>query len=289
MSESAPPILRLTLQMLDAQSLEELARHCCRGILELFGAQRAIVRDEDGRIWAEAHVASDPAEPPVPLRLMLNPSPRTELEIDLCAGPDLAVVRGQLLDLVAVARRAWRDRSLLSAEQRRAREDSLTGLENRRSIDEYLGRAFETAIATGVDLTIMAVDLDHFKQVNDDRGHAAGDEVLRLAAESLRRHLRAGDRACRYGGDEFVVALPGLAAGPAASVADRLRQAFAAEAASYGVTMTIGIADLSALGPGQHSGDALVAMADVALYEAKRAGRDCVRQARPLARSVEAG
>lgn len=284
MSESAPPILRLTLQMLDARSLEELAGHCCRGILELFGAQRALVRDASGRIWAEATVASDPAAPPISMRLMLHADPRTELEIDLCAGPDVAIVRGQLLDLVAVARRAWRDRSLLSEEQRRAREDALTGLENRRSIDEYLTRAFEAAVATGADLTLMAVDLDHFKEVNDRRGHAAGDEVLRLAADCLRRHLRAGDRACRYGGDEFLIALPGLGSDTAVAVAERLRGAFATEAAAHGVTMTIGLADLRALGPGQHGGEALVATADAALYEAKRAGRDCVRQAQPSRR-----
>jgi diguanylate cyclase (GGDEF)-like protein len=277
---ATPPVVRLTLAMLDAPDVDALADVCARQVLELFGAVAVRVLDEV-RVWAESAVASDPTGSVVMIRMRISDGEAlpVDLEVTLPRGPDLPIVRQQLLDLVAVARRAWRDRRRLSEERRRAREDVLTGLDNRRGIEDELERAVFEARHSGTSLTVMLIDLDGFKEVNDTDGHPAGDDVLRLAASCFRRHLRPTDRVSRWGGDEFMLLLPGLPAGRAVPVADRLRRAFADDARARGTTMSIGIADLDALDPSSRVAPQLVALADQCLYEAKRAGRNRIVQA----------
>jgi len=156
-----------------------------------------------------------------------------------------------------------------------ARVDELTGLENRRSLEHFLERAVHRAVSTGQELSVMMVDLDHFKDVNDREGHAAGDEVLRVASEFLGSHLRESDRVARWGGDEFLVVVSGLSAVKTRCVADRLRENFAADSRACGATMSIGIADTRSL-PANWGGDAksLLENADRCLYAGKRAGRN---------------
>ena len=272
---ATPPVVRLTLAMLDAPDLEALAQVCAHRVLEVFGAVAVRVLD-DARVWAEAAVASDPVAGAVVVRLRISDAEvhPVDLEVTLPRGPDLPVLRQQLLDLVAVGRRAWRDRRRLEEERRRAREDALTGLDNRRGIEHELERAVIEARRSGGALTVMLVDLDGFKRVNDTDGHPAGDEVLRLAAACFRKHLRPSDRVSRWGGDEFLLVLPGLAAARAMPVAERLRRAFADDERARGTTMSVGIADLEALDPGRRVAGALVQLADECLYAAKRSGRD---------------
>lgn len=277
---ATPPVVRLTLAMLDAPDVEALAQVCARQVLEVFGAQAVRVLDE-GRVWAEAAVASDAAAAVVVLRLRIWDAEDlpVDLEVALQRGPDLPVVRQQLLDLVAVARRAWRDRRRLHEARRHARQDALTGLDNRRGIMDDLERAVLQAQRSGTALTVMLVDLDGFKTVNDTDGHPAGDAVLQLAAACFREHLRPSDHVCRWGGDEFLIVLPGLVASNAVPVADRLRRAFAGDRRARGTTMSIGIADLDALGSEVRIASHVIALADRCLYEAKRGGRNCVVQA----------
>ncbi|MFN4243132.1 MAG: diguanylate cyclase [Tepidisphaerales bacterium] len=153
--------------------------------------------------------------------------------------------------------------------------DPLTGLYNRRALSRLLEREVLLAGRHGTALSLAMVDLDHFKDLNDRCGHAAGDEVLRAVATTLSQSLRRSDLCFRYGGDEFCVILPQTAGASALSAMDKLRLAWGKVDASVrrGVTLSIGIAEhrrgLSPAG--------LLAAADAALYDAKSARRDCVR------------
>jgi len=145
-----------------------------------------------------------------------------------------------------------------------ARTDVLTSLGNRRDLDERLARAVPG------DCVVIA-DLDHFKRVNDTRGHAAGDQVLERFGHVLHEHLRRRDYAARYGGEEFVLILPRTEPVQAVNTLRALRAEWAEE--GTGVTFSAGIALIT---PGAAAGSALAA-ADIALYRAKQAGRDRFR------------
>ena len=150
-----------------------------------------------------------------------------------------------------------------------ARTDVLTGLLNRRYATLELERLLAAAARHGRELSVLMLDIDHFKTLNDAHGHEAGDDVLRTIAGRLGGALRAGDVLARWGGEEFVALLPDTGAGGAAVVAERMRVS-AAQATP--VTISVGCATWRA---GEDAG-ALVARADGALYEAKRAGRNRV-------------
>jgi diguanylate cyclase (GGDEF)-like protein len=157
--------------------------------------------------------------------------------------------------------------------------DHLTGLANRRRFSEQLERQFSESVRYGHDLSCCMCDLDHYKQLNDTLGHQLGDEVLVHTAEVIRGMLRRSDLAARYGGDEFVLLLSNTNAEQARAAAQRLREQLALRISQAGnfarlVTLSIGIASLHADHP--TSAEALVAMADRALYAAKRAGKDRV-------------
>ena len=176
---------------------------------------------------------------------------------------------------------------LLAEAERTSMTDALTGLYNRRSLDQLMLREVALADRHGQTLSLVMVDMDHFKQVNDAHGHAAGDHLLRCFAESVRATLRRTDLAFRYGGDEFVIALPQTTAGQAQQVVHKLRQAFAAvdfreaiHQLQHQPTLSVGVAERS-VDTGVLQWPALLAAADAALYDAKSADRNCVRVFRP--------
>lgn len=171
---------------------------------------------------------------------------------------------------------AIRTAQLLHEIERLAASDPLTGLPNRRMFDATLDRELARCRRNGQPLALAVADVDHFKAVNDQHGHQAGDEVLRELAGALRRAIRQEDIVARYGGEEFVVLLPDADVGAALLVAERLRAA-AGEVRRLPTTISIGVAVLD---PGS-GGAGLVARADTALYRAKAAGRDRVVLWRP--------
>jgi diguanylate cyclase (GGDEF)-like protein len=162
--------------------------------------------------------------------------------------------------------------------------DSLTGLFNRRYMAETLEREIHRARRTGNPLTVLVVDIDGFKQQNDAFGHDAGDAVLVELASLLQRSLRKEDIACRYGGEEFVLVLPDAALDNAARRAEQLREAVRRMRVSHKevvlgpITISIGVAAFPDHGA---DGASLLKSADMALYEAKKAGRDRVTLASP--------
>jgi two-component system, cell cycle response regulator len=177
--------------------------------------------------------------------------------------------------------------------------DALTGLKNRRFFDERLHEEFRRAQRYGDYLSLIMVDLDHFKQVNDRFGHPAGDAVLREAAALIRASLRDPDICARYGGEEFAVILPKTHMSGALAVAERIWRAIGAKEFVLGpgedgkapraisVTGSIGIAFYPS--KDINSSDLLLRFADQALYQAKRSGRNtiCLYQAAPYRYETE--
>jgi diguanylate cyclase (GGDEF)-like protein len=168
-----------------------------------------------------------------------------------------------------------------------AATDSLTGLPNKRALSDALAREAAMADRSKSSLSVVMIDVDHFKKVNDTWGHAAGDAVLVRVGEVLLGTLRASDLAARYGGEEFVAVLPSTDAGGAMVVAERMRRAFEAAVTetpqgAIRVTASFGVASVK--GPGCYDGvAALLARADAALYTAKEGGRNRVALAPPPA------
>ncbi|WP_449220450.1 diguanylate cyclase [Tistrella mobilis] len=157
--------------------------------------------------------------------------------------------------------------------------DPLTGLYNRRFADETLAREVAVARRDGRPLAAIMADIDHFKRFNDAHGHEAGDRVLRMTARVMADHFRQSDVVCRYGGEEFLILMPGATAADAVARADAFRRALAGtveesdDAALGPVTISLGVAVF----PETVEDDArLIAAADAALYAAKHAGRDRV-------------
>jgi two-component system cell cycle response regulator len=178
-----------------------------------------------------------------------------------------------------IRRKFYQDR--LRADLGRALElaltDSLTGLYNQRYLIRHL-RGLLTA-SPEREVAVLMLDVDHFKQVNDEYGHDVGDRALRAIGETLRANTRVFDSLARYGGEEFVVVLPGSNPDEAVAAAERLRAAVEAMAFApvpgrlYRLTISIGVA---CGGSGTETPEALLRDADVALYAAKRAGRNRV-------------
>ena len=169
---------------------------------------------------------------------------------------------------------------LLAAQERlryQAMHDALTGIWNRRSVVEALEREIERTGREGSALAVAMIDLDHFKRINDTHGHAAGDEVLREAAQRIRGAVRSYDSVGRYGGEEFLVVAPGLDELRAAELAERIRRRFEAESFSAGaaqVPVTLSLGLVSVPGASRPVAARVLAAADEALYQAKRDGRN---------------
>ncbi len=255
------------------------------------------LRDLDGRL------ASDPAwtffdEDMVPLPIdeypvsrvikELEPVHRQLVVLQSPSGPEVFVEanalprfdeEGHLLEIVVtfidvtdrVARRI--ESELVEQHLREvALTDELTGLGNRRAI---LGAA-DHAVATtgGAPLAFLMVDLDHFKMVNDTHGHSRGDDVLQQMGGEIAAALRQGDLLGRFGGEEFLAVLPGTGLEAALAVAERLRGLVEKAGVDYGVSASVGVA----IREHEESAAALIRRADQALYAAKAAGRNTIRE-----------
>ena len=200
----------------------------------------------------------------------------------------LLVLLGVLnvVGLVALHRTGTGERLLYAQQEavaRLARLDALTGIANRRTLTDRLAQEWRRCAREALPVSLLVVDVDRFKAVNDAHGHAGGDEVLRLVADVVTAAtLRPGDLAARYGGDEFVVLLPATGAEGAQEVAERVLDAVRAARASAGpgepaagLSVSIGAATATPATP--TGGPAsLLAAADARLYRAKAGGRDRV-------------
>ena len=194
------------------------------------------------------------------------------------------IVAARTAELTAeIEQRRELERKLIEMTTR----DALTGLYNRREMERFLNQELGRCARYSRMLSVVMIDIDHFKRLNDTYGHQAGDEVLRWVADVLRDGVRATDRAVRYGGEEMALILPETSPEAAQLVADRLR----ARVADEGVTLqtdgdgrhvevafSAGVAAFPVDGANP---EALLAAADAALYEAKRKGRNRVERARP--------
>jgi len=167
-------------------------------------------------------------------------------------------------------------RENLQRKEHEAATDALTGLSNRRSLDQLLDAWVGGPRANRRSLALLMLDIDHFKSVNDRHGHAVGDATLKAFAERVRAQLRADDRCARYGGEEFVVLLPGASQEKAQEIAERLRAAVAAQplvdTPRIANTVSIGVAWMAE----GDDAEALLKRADAALYRAKEGGRNRV-------------
>jgi diguanylate cyclase (GGDEF)-like protein len=156
--------------------------------------------------------------------------------------------------------------------------DSLTGLHNRRYLEETLARELERSLRAGRPLSLALLDVDHFKRFNDTHGHAAGDRALQSVADVLKRGIRGSDVACRFGGEEFVLLFPDMPGEVAVARVDALRHELerrpaATRDAGQALTFSAGVACAPADG---RDGEALLRAADAALYRAKSGGRNRV-------------
>lgn len=252
--------------------------------------------------WAlrrgRAHVVEDTAEGPN-CRHLSSPLPQAYLCLPLVAHGEamglLCLTRPgtaegalpPLLETRKMVASTLGEQSALALANLRLREtlrsqsvrDPLTGLFNRRYMEETLEREIRRAERSGRPLSVMMLDLDHFKQFNDTFGHSAGDALLRELGTMLRANLRAGDIACRFGGEEFVLILPEAALDCARTRAEQFREAAKHLNVSHlgeslgPMTVSLGVAAFPEHGT---SGEALLETADAALYRAKSEGRDRV-------------
>ncbi|HEY7397978.1 MAG TPA: diguanylate cyclase [Gaiellaceae bacterium] len=252
---------------------QQLLQIVAETVVEATGASGAIARTRSGEVL-EAGEPTGPEEVAFPLRVGA---------VDFGS----LVVRGSALDadqvetaraLVAQAAVALDNARLHRLVEQQALVDVLTGLANRRSLEETLAVELARVGRLDTELCLVLVDLDRFKQVNDRLGHPAGDEVLRSCAQTLAGAVREGDVAGRWGGEEFALILVGVGVAGGIELAERARRLISSRPVSTArggpvhVTASFGVA---ACGAGATVDD-LIAAADAALYEAKRQGRDRV-------------
>lgn len=169
------------------------------------------------------------------------------------------------------------NRELAQSEQASRRislTDTLTGVGNRRHFDATLAAEVERAWRYGQPLSLVLLDIDNFKRINDNWGHEAGDQALRWVGALLRKTLRSSDSVSRFGGEEFVVLMPGLGRNEAQALAERIRRLLADLPMGKlpGITASFGVASLAP----DERGESLFARADAALYRAKAEGRNRV-------------
>jgi len=237
-------------------------------------------------------VAADPSLANVPVIMLtsdedVNTKVRA-LELGECDYVGKNASAAEVRARISVHLKLKRARDEVNAQreelQRLTRTDALTGLANRRWLDECLEQELSRCTRYARPMSLVMIDLDHFKQLNDRYGHQAGDHVLKLTADVVRKSIRRQDIAARYGGEEMTVILPETPLDKAELAAERLRAAIAGaemvwHARMIKVTASLGVAGVPAL----TASDAaeLLRLADAALYQAKARGRNCVVLAQP--------
>ncbi|HEY3706089.1 MAG TPA: sensor domain-containing diguanylate cyclase [Terracidiphilus sp.] len=192
----------------------------------------------------------------------------------------LFLIRKQVQELEEAARRHTQTEIRLRESQDRLRKmvrtDALTGLGNRRLFEERLRKEWKLAQRLHIPLSLLMIDVDHFKAINDQHGHATGDEVLSRIGRALDRTIRGSDTCARYGGEEFAILLPATGLAEAAGLAEGLRRTVAdTPCAGLSVTISIGVACEQPSREDKES-PRLIERADAALYAAKTAGRNRV-------------
>jgi two-component system cell cycle response regulator len=226
----------------------------------------------------------------VPILVVVDPDDNTRLlrGLDLGVNDYLTrpIDRNEMLARVKtqIRRKRFADRlrDNVQLTMEMAITDGLTGLHNRRYLERHLATLVQQAAARSRPLSLLILDIDHFKTINDGYGHSAGDDVLREFSRRVRKAVRGIDLACRLGGEEFVVAMPDTDAALALLVGERIRQKIAGEpflitaAGSITVTVSVGVASLHSP---NDTPQALLKRADEALYRAKREGRNRVAAA----------
>lgn len=193
------------------------------------------------------------------------------------------VDREELIARVNTQIRRWRYTQHLRHSVKTSIEmaitDSLTGLYNRRYLETHLTNMIEHYANRGKALSVIAIDVDFFKAINDTYGHDTGDRVLQELAARLRDNTRSVDLCCRVGGEEFILVLPNTNSDMARQIADRLRKAIAAKSFAVGAKQALPVtvsAGLATLNSGDDNLERLLKRADMALYQAKRDGRNRV-------------
>ena len=236
-----------------------------------------------GTLWAAGAAPTHAPAPCIVLKDTDGGSHTYEVTITRLGDSEQGGRAALLLRDVTERERTQRELERTHAElERLARTDPLTGLANRRSLMEELEQEVERSERYGRPLSLVSVDLDHFKSVNDTHGHAAGDEVLRQAAQALRSVCRDVDLAARMGGEELALLLPETDVAGARIVAERVRERIAGTehrspaGEAFRVTASLGVATARR----GASGESLLQAADEALYQAKDAGRNQVALAR---------
>jgi diguanylate cyclase (GGDEF)-like protein len=232
--------------------------------------------DDDLAVLCPAHQQEAGSLACVPLIAMGQPIGVIHLESDTPVTDEMVAVAMRLAEQVAVAIANAR---LMTTMEGLAMTDGLTGLRNARFFDSYLDQELSAAERDHEPLSVLMLDIDHFKQFNDNHGHPAGDEALRVFGRVLRASLRSSDVPARYGGEEFVVALRHTDLDGATLVAEKLREAVSQAIVEIGpgrygrLTVSIGVAEADLTRIDQK---ALISSADGALYRAKSAGRNRV-------------
>ena len=213
-------------------------------------------------------------------RRLVRLSDRMQLDLQT-ANQELARHADALADLNRQLQAEIEVRRRLEDELRvLASTDELTGAASRRHLFELARHEIDRRDRTGAPLSLLLIDLDQFKAVNDSRGHAAGDEALRRFASTCREQLRRGDVFARAGGEEFALLLPATTSTAATDVAERIRAAVAAipiecDGQRFSITVSIGVSQVAG---GETTLDRALSRADKALYAAKRSGRNRVSQ-----------
>jgi diguanylate cyclase len=232
-----------------------------------------------GAVSSQAEAAADPK--PIIAKLVAELSKAATRASTLEA--NFAVTSQELDDI----------RDSLKAAEQRSNTDALTALANRHSMDEFLRQAQIIAMERDEPLSILLIDIDHFKKFNDDYGHQVGDQVLRLVARVLQEGVREVDLAARYGGEELIAVLPGADLAACTAIAERIRRRIGearltrrATGKDIGsITVSIGVAQFRLA----ESAEAMIERCDRGLYQAKRLGRNRTVTENELELEPEAG